>query len=714
LKDQFVKKLCVLLALASLFASARVQAISLDDIPLWTGSGTNRAALVIEWSVPESAAGSTVPAPVADKTLAWGYRFNGTPTATQLLKAILAADPKLYVVADETYGTFVEGIGYNLSGNNVIGITDGVITNSITNGYLSTATVNPDVSAPITPGDLFWSGEFGPNWETWTEAGDAGGFFSSPNRGTNDYWLADDPTTSYSGVHGQWEYSSTGLDSLLLTNGSWIAFSVAAGEYESDTNAPYNLHKHAPPSPDGTYTAYVCNTNDFATAIVSTNNIDATSPYNNPLAVLGRPTLKFLDHYGTKTAHRSKIIEPPYWTDPATNDVITEITAGGQITVNLGRKVYDDPNNPYGIDLIIYGNSFFSPAGASGTVGDLTDLDVPTLSSGAYGHATTVSVSQDGTNWFSYATVTNLFPDNAYRWDETNHSWTDEEMNPTKPLNPYFVATNFGGETVASGLDQFVGAAGGTGYALKGSGFPWIQYVRITPGTNTYTVIDAIAAVNPAVVGDQLSIVPENLAAGLTNLAFQNPADASDNWISLNFDAISEIAKVSTVSLHEFSAYAPVPGHVSSASQIAVKPILGANAVSYLADLTLHPADDYSGTGGDLRLWQWSGAKWAALGFVYNATNREIVVAGVTNLSAYVVSQIIPPALGIRRPTIGQGPAFAFTPVPNCQHTLQRSTDLVSWTTVATLTPTNESPVSLQDNSALSDKAFYRLIVTLP
>jgi hypothetical protein len=64
--------------------------------------------------------------------------------------------------------------------------------------------------------------------------------------------------------------------------------------------------------------------------------------------------------------------------------------------------------------------------------------------------------------------------------------------------------------------------------------------------------------------------------------------------------------------------------------------------------------------------------------------------------------------------TLNQGPTFAFTPVPNCQQALQRSTNLVTWTTIATVTPTSESPVSLQDNSAPADKAFYRLVVTLP
>jgi hypothetical protein len=561
---------------------------------------------------------------------------------------------------------------------------------------------------------LFWSGYFGPNWQTWNEEGDNGGFLASPNRGASPFWDGN----TYS--QGQWASANYGPDDLMLTNGSWIGYSVTAAGYDNNTTHAayyaYNNDEQAPPSPDGTYTAYVYNTNDFAAAIVSTNNIDSTSPYNNPLAVLGRPTLNFFDPYPEDgdVTDRVSIIDDPFNVTPSGSDVITEVSIGGQITVKLGRKVYDDPNNPYGIDLIVYGNSFFSASDTSGSVSDLTDLNAATLGSGINGHAAVVSVSQDGTNWYDYATTSVLFPDNAYRWDDTNDSWTDEEMNPTKPLNPYISTNNFGGQTVASALDQFIGAAGGSGYALKASGLPWIQYVRITPGPGTYTVIDAVAAVNPAVVGARLSIAPENLAAGITNLAFQSPGNSSQNLISLNFDSVSELAKVSTVSLHEFSAFAPVVGHVAEAYQITVKAIGGTDAVSYLADLILHPAANYSGNGGDLRVWQWVGTNWAAQAFAYSATNQEILVAGVTNFSACVVSQIIPPTLGVQHLTLNQGPTFAFTPVPNCQQALQRSTNLVTWTTIATVTPTSESPVSLQDNSAPADKAFYRLVVTLP
>jgi hypothetical protein len=260
LKDQFMKKVRSLsLALASLTVIVPARAVSFADVQFWAGTGTNEAALVVEWSAPESLAGSSVPAPVADKSMVWGYRFNGTATGSQMLAALLAADPRFYVVADETYGTFVEAIGFNLDGSGVGGITDGSRTNYFTTHFLTSATVNVDAAAPLNPGDLYWGGYWGPNWETWVEQGDAGGFTHSPDRGSNAYWTPNDPNNPYSGVHGQWELAETGLDYLMLTNGSWIGFSVAASEYEGDPSAPYGAHKHAPAAPDVGITALIKN-----------------------------------------------------------------------------------------------------------------------------------------------------------------------------------------------------------------------------------------------------------------------------------------------------------------------------------------------------------------------------------------------------------------------------------------------------------------------
>jgi hypothetical protein len=712
------RKWFVPLALAGVFISTHTQAISLDDIQFWIGAGTNRAALVIEWNSPEVFNQTTVPTPAANKTLVWGYRFNGAATGTQMFNAIVAADPRLYAVEnrDPTYGTGVEAIGYNLDGIGLVGVSDGTITDfadAFTNGVLIDPNLNVDAARSLDYEDLFWSGHYGPYWQLWIEMGDSGGFLNSPNRGTNEFWNPN----SY--AQGQWASAYYGLDDLPLTNGSWIGFSVSAAGYPTDTNDPnystdlaiFNNDEQAPPSPDGTYTAYVCNTNDFAVQIVSTNNVYGASPYNDPSAILDRPALKFVYHLGSGTTNRVKIIEAPYWTAPDGSDVIAEISNGGQITVKMGRKIYDDPNHPYGIDFIVYGNSFFSASGTSGFISDGTDLNGALLGSSPGGHPTTVSVSQDGTNWFTYSNTV-LFPGEAYRWDDTNASWTDEEMNPTKPLNPFLYTNNFAGQSVAGALDEFVGAAGGTGYDLKTSGLPWIQYIRVQPGASTYTVIDAIAAVNPVIVGDALSIAPDNIASGIANLDFQKPDDLSQTLISINFDSVSDIAKVSTIELSDFSSFAPVPGDVSNAYQITLQPMSGTNVVAFQADVGLRAGENYVGNGSDLHVFQWSGANWISRPFTFNSTNDETVVTGITNFSAFAVSQIVPPQLDIQPAT--NGFSFQFISVANCTNVLERSTNLVTWTPIATITPTNSQPITLEDTNAPAGKAFYRLQLNIP
>jgi len=714
------------LALACALTASQGHAISLDDIQLWTGSGTNRAALVVEWKTPEFFNGSTVPAPVANKTLVWGYRFNGTATADQMFNAIVAANPQLYAmeVVNPLFGVGVVGIGFNLDGTGIAGVSDGAITNTagtFTNGILTVEVggdFNMDGAYPLNKGDLFWSGYYGPNWLVWNEDGDSGGFLASPNRGSSAFATFDPMFYSYS--QGQWASADNGLSFLELTNGSWIGFSIAAAGYPSDSSDPnyaaettaYNDHQEAPPSPDGTYVAYVCNTNDFAVQIVSTNNIYPSSPYNNPVAVLGRPTLQFFDPFDGSVTDRVSIIDDPFNVTPQGAPVITEIKNGGQITVKLGRKVYHSPSNPYGIDLIVYGNSFFSASGTSGVISDNTDLSVAVLGSGAYGHGTVVSVSQDGVNWYSLPSVSYLFPDNAYRWDHTNASWTAELMNPNKPLNPILYTNNLGGKTVASALDQFVGASGGSGFNLQSTGLPWIQYVQIQPASGTYTVIDAIAAVNPVTVGDALSVMPDNVTAGAAGLAFQSPGDSSRNQISINFGSVNGPTKISTVSLSEFSSFAPVSGTVSSAYQIQSRPFGAAGSVAYTADVALRAGNGYSGDGSDLRVYQWNSTNWVNAPFSFNATNDQVLLSGVTNFSAYVVAQIVPPSLNIQAST--NGFTFQFAPVPNCAHILERSTDLITWTPIATNLVSGSQAVTLQDTNAPAGKSFYRLQVNVP
>jgi hypothetical protein len=705
-----MKKLYGALALAACALAPSLHAISTNDILLWTGSGTNRAALVIEWNSPQIFNNSTVPAPIANKTMVWGYQFNGTATGTEMLDAVLSADRRLYAVINNTYGTYVESIGYNLDATGHFGVTDGTGiygASTFTNGALINANLNVDGAYPVNTGDLFWSGYFGPNWNVWNELDDSGGYSSSPDRGTNLYW------NGATGIQGQWQFADFGLDDLPVYDGSWIGFSVAAAGYDTNTADPataaFNNNEQAPPSPDGAYVAYLPNTNDFATQVISSSGISSKSPYNDPTAVLGPPTLTFFDIYDGDLTNRATIIDPPYNVTPFGSDLITEITNGGQITVMMGRKVYHDPNNPYGIDLIVFGNSFFSAPNASFPISDSTDLDAATLGGGTNGHSATVSVSPDGTNWYTFPTTSALYPDNAYRWDEPNHSWTGEQLNPNKPLNPSIYLTDFSGQTAASLLDQFNGSAGGTGYNLQASGFPWIQYVRVEPASNTYTVIDAIAAVDPPLEGDALTIAPEDISAGVTNLVFQSPANSSQSLLSLNFHSVSDVTKVSAAALSEFSSFAPVPGNVLNACQLTGKSVSAGSNVTLIADAGLSAGSNYTGNGSDLRVLQWNGASWNSPAFIFDSTNNQAWVFGATNLSAFVLAQLSGPNLSYQ---VGaNGLTFQLTLFANVFYTLERSTDLLAWYSITTVKSAVVQNIILADPAPPPTQAFYRLLV---
>ena len=119
--------------------------------------------------------------------------------------------------------------------------------------------------------------------------------------------------------------------------------------------------------------------------------------------------------------------------------LVTTFAVGQSVTVKMGRTVNNDPKNPFGIDLIVYGNSFFSATGG-GFGGDSTNLNTTTVG-GLFAENVRVSVSPDNVNWYSYPTDAahtgdGYYPTNSYLWNRTGTAWTDTEADPTKPVDP--------------------------------------------------------------------------------------------------------------------------------------------------------------------------------------------------------------------------------------------------------------------------------------
>lgn len=198
-----MKKLMAALAALIVFTAPRVRAQmvqSFDDIQNWAGLGASRSALVLQWND-----GNT---PVS---LAWGYRWDGTATGTQLLTAIAGTT----IIREPGGGTVIE----TLTG------------------------ADPALQITIERyrwGDAIYSMVYSPGGTPRTQADWSSGYWEySLFAGNIDYYTwngtsYDGPftynlagSTLYSSV--AWWSSQVGSSDRLLVNGSWDAWSFAAG-----------------------------------------------------------------------------------------------------------------------------------------------------------------------------------------------------------------------------------------------------------------------------------------------------------------------------------------------------------------------------------------------------------------------------------------------------------------------------------------------------
>lgn len=141
-------------------------AIDRDDINFWVGSGENEATVIVYWSNPDTA-------------LAWGYRFDGAPTVSDLFSALSAADARL------------------TAGGNSIDFVDGDVTLSfqnVDNNYLQfdvEGTTWPGWNTELFDGAVVRVGEslFGTGYDSTYSYGSwypAGVVWSTPVVGVND------------------------------------------------------------------------------------------------------------------------------------------------------------------------------------------------------------------------------------------------------------------------------------------------------------------------------------------------------------------------------------------------------------------------------------------------------------------------------------------------------------------------------------------------
>jgi len=233
----------------------------------------------------------------------------------------------------------------------------------------------------------------------------------------------------------------------------------------------------------------------------ASDSLDGSGPHNDPQSVLGEPTRSFYDPTLGAQLNASVVAGPFYKDAPDGNKVVTTIHAGEFIKVRFDEPLRDDSDNPFGLDLIVFGNAFFV---ADGFIGPDTDMESVNLTGVLFAEPVTVAVSQSGIGdpqsdpdqWYVYEGgpfADGLFPTSAFLWDRCNRNW-GSKLSYTKPVDPSLTVSDFADLTAADAIDMYHASGGGTGYDLGSSGFAWIQFVYITSDGGE---VDALADVSP-------------------------------------------------------------------------------------------------------------------------------------------------------------------------------------------------------------------------
>ncbi|MBK5722316.1 hypothetical protein JGH11_15685 [Dysgonomonas sp. Marseille-P4677] len=164
---------------------------TMEGIKFWVGTGTKKAALVIEWHDGKN-----------PDALVWGYKWNGDKYGIDMIRDIVNADPRLTFLTHMTgpMGYTIAGLGYDINKNG--------------NHYLI---YNNETNNPIYPVNGIVSTN-AYNYDNWTYSDSADHWLSGWYNGYWSYFTKDT-------IDNVWEYSQWGASSRKLVDGSWDGWS---------------------------------------------------------------------------------------------------------------------------------------------------------------------------------------------------------------------------------------------------------------------------------------------------------------------------------------------------------------------------------------------------------------------------------------------------------------------------------------------------------
>ena len=227
----------------------------------------------------------------------------------------------------------------------------------------------------------------------------------------------------------------------------------------------------------------------FATRVVSyIPGTGAATGHRNPQTALGEPARIT----GTSSAPETVTPFQPAW---MTNQIVS-IGAGGSLTLELGQAAIDSPNNPFGVDLIVFSNAFFSDvSGGQGSPGY------------CFADGGVIDVSDDGATWFEIPNTQADGPMPTMGFIDAGPFDSMPGELPTdfrKPMNPAITLSDLQELNYIDVINAYNGSGGGVGVDLASVGLNQAHFVRIRQlaGATSSPEVDAVMVVKPILICD--------------------------------------------------------------------------------------------------------------------------------------------------------------------------------------------------------------------
>jgi len=463
-------KFFILLFFAAL--AARAAPFSFNSIERWTGSGPNRAALIVDWH------DGTRP-----HALAWGFRFENGATGLDMWNAVTAADTGLTAVISNGRPS---DINYRRP--------------SRLGGIDLPGTANHPGLARWTAYTFDHDDPGIGAWHLWTSATSQGVYAQS-----NMTLTADAPAN------------------IPLAHGSWQAWSLATN------NIPVPPAAHPAAALHYPFASRVESYTKGGGIIFDTVTLQTQGKmvfFDDPATALGRPTVDTTGDNKGIAFTTSVPVVPVY--GAFRHFEIVSLGSGGRLVLDFERPVYDNPENPHGAAFIVFGNAFQNFGGNREWLhGDPANITVGATCEADGGF---VEVSHNLVDWHFVSPVyddpnlvgyaDDFAPTLGRVYDPANpdtttlgagNQWWGGATDPTIPVDPSITPADIENMTVAQIAERYRGSAGGTAFSISGLPLPvdpdnkmkWFRYVRITPShPYVFPEVDAVADVSPALPVD--------------------------------------------------------------------------------------------------------------------------------------------------------------------------------------------------------------------